>query len=81
MGEVTNKTILNISPHLGKYLVFVKASKAAQNDTLTVTGLSSIDVAILICNNALESTSISGNVITLTSTNTGTIAGLVIGSK
>jgi len=81
MAEVTNKESKVISPHLGKYCVYVKGTKAAQNDTLTVSELSSIDVAILVCANALETYSTSGNVITLTSTNTGTVAGIVIGDK
>jgi len=81
MAEVSNKTQVVISPHLSKYCVFVKGTKNNQNDTLTVSELSSIDVAILICSNALETYSVSGNVITLTSTNTGTVAGIVIGDK
>ena len=81
MAEVTGKTTKIISPHLGKYLIYVEGTKAAQNDTITISELSTVDTAILVCGNALETVTISNNVITLTSANTGAVKGLVIGSK
>ena len=81
MAEVTSKKQKVLVPHLSKYVVYVEGTKAAQNDTLTVSELTTVDTAILICANALETTSISGNVITLTSANTGAVKGIVIGDK
>lgn len=85
MGEVSSKKQIVVSPHLGKYLVYVEGTKAAQNDTLTVSELSTVDVAFLYVGTTVETYTIgtgsNANKITLTSTTTGTVKGIVLGSK
>jgi len=65
----------------GRKLSFVNsATKAAQNDTITLNGANSIDWAILTIDatGAAETYTPSGNVITLTSTTTGAVSGVIL---
>ena len=56
------------------------ATKAAQNDTVTITNASYVThVALTIdASGVAEPTTISGNTITLTSATTGAVSGIVI---
>ena len=60
----------------GYYEGCISVPKAAQDDTVTVTGVTEVIIIsayIAEANNAWEETTISGNVITLKSANTGTL--------
>ena len=56
-------------------------SKAAQNDTITITNASTVVTAILVTDaaGAAETNTISGNVITCTSaTGSATVSGIIV---
>lgn len=57
------------------------ATKAAQNDTVTVTNAKDVDEASVLnidATGAAETKTIAANVITLTSATTGAVSGLVV---
>jgi hypothetical protein len=56
------------------------AAKATQNDTLTLSSAGEVVWAIITddTTGAIDAVTISGNVITLTGTNTGTVSGIVV---
>lgn len=56
------------------------ATKAAQNDTVTITGANSVKYAFITndSDGAFDPVTISGNVITLTSADTGTVSGVIV---
>jgi len=70
------------TPNNGYKIGFLDAeTKAAQDDTLTVTNASTIKWCAIEEDGTLgtdEEYSVSGNVITLTSDNTGTISGIIV---
>lgn len=63
-----------------KFSFVASATKAAQNDTLTLRSASEIVYVVLSIDatGASETHTISGNVITLTSITTGTVSGIVV---
>lgn len=63
-----------------KMTILSGETKAAQNDTITLSGASSVDYAILSIDatGASETHTISGNVVTLTSATTGTVSGIIV---
>jgi hypothetical protein len=87
MAEVSAKTVNGIIP-IGTFstgawttVVFVKGTKAAQNDILTVTGLTTVTGCyIQFASGAVETETFSTNVVTLTSATTGVVSGLVWGT-
>lgn len=89
MAEVSSKTVNGVIPTpsggfvAGQWttLLFVRGTKAAQNDVLTVTGLTTIIGAYLqFASGAVETETFSTNILTLTSATTGVISGLVWGT-
>lgn len=87
MAEASSKTINGVvpagNPASGAWTVvlFVRGTKAAQNDTLTVTGLTTIIGAYLqFASGAVETETFSTNILTLTSATTGVVSGLVWGT-
>lgn len=81
MAEVSNKTVENDSvPQAATKILFVRGTKAAQNDILTVTGLTTVVGAyIQFASGAVETETFSTNILTLTSATTGVVSGLVWG--
>lgn len=87
MAEVSAKSVNGIVP-LGTFttgawttVMFVKGTKAAQNDILTVTGFTTVVGCYLqFASGAVETETLSTNIITLTSATTGVVSGLVWGT-
>ena len=89
MAEVSAKTVQGIAPvgggsgtaSLFTTVVFVRGTKAAQNDVFTVTGLTTIIGAYLeFASGAVETKTYSTNILTLTSATTGVVSGLCWGT-
>lgn len=82
MAEATSKTIEGDNqPQSVVKILFIRGTKAAQNDTFTVSGLTTvIGVYLQFASGAVETETYSTNVITLTSATTGVISGLVWGT-
>jgi len=55
------------------------ATKAAQNDTITITGATTVEWALLTddTTGAVDEVTLSTNVITLTAATTGTVSGII----
>lgn len=85
MAEVTTKTVMGVSP-LGnpggwRNLIFVRGVSGANNDTLTVTGLTAVEGAFLISTTGTAATmTFATNVITITNGSTLTWTGLAWGT-
>lgn len=85
MAEVSNKTVQGVSP-LGaagswSNLLFIKGTTAANSDTLTVTGFTTVTGAFLIATDGTVATmTFATNVITITNGSTKTWSGLVWGT-
>lgn len=88
MAEVSAKTIQGISPigggsgtaSLFRTVVFIQGTSAANNDTLTVTGLTTVNGAFLISTTGTVITmTFATNIITLTNGSTLTVSGLAWG--
>jgi hypothetical protein len=81
-----NVTVTELAPLGGatnaglKIGLLKTATKAAANDTLTVTNAAAISYAILTidADGTEEAVTIATNIITLTDSTTGTVSGLVI---
>ena len=81
-----NATVQELLPQAGSDMKGTKigflnsATKATQNDTVTVTNATTVDYAILTidADGTEESVTISGNVITCTDLTTGAVSGLVV---
>jgi hypothetical protein len=84
MAEVTAKTIQELAPNLPGTpvrLVYVKGTSAANNDTLTVSDLTTVIGAFLISSTGTVITmTFATNVITLTNGSTSVVSGLVWGT-
>jgi hypothetical protein len=84
MAEVSAKTIQELAPNLPgsqTRLVFIRGTKAAQNDVLTVTDLTAVTGAFIqFASGAIDTMTLSTNVITLTSATTGVVSGLAWGT-
>ena len=89
MAEASAKTVQGISPigsgsgtaSLFTTVLFIKGTKAAQNDIFTVTGLTAVTGAYLqFASGAVETMTLATNVITLTSATTGVVSGLAWGT-
>ena len=68
-------------PNSGIRIGFLdSATKAAQNDTVTITNATTVEWAILTidADGSEEAVTISGNVITLTDATTGAVSGIVL---
>lgn len=83
MAEVTSKVIQELAPNLpGSQvrLVYVNGVSAANNDTLTVSDLTTVRGAFLISTTGTVITmTFATNVITLTNGGTLTVHGLAFG--
>lgn len=65
----------------GRKFAFLNGvTKAAQNDTVTLVSANSVEYAFVTndSDGAFDPVTISGNVITLTSADTGTVSGVVV---
>jgi hypothetical protein len=84
MAEVTSKVIQELAPNVpnpNRRLVFVRGVSAANNDTLTVSDLSTVEGASLISTTGTVITmTFATNVITLTNGSTLTVTGLAWGT-
>ena len=89
MAEVTGKTVMGIDPvgtgsganALFRTVLFVLGTKVAQNDVLTVTGLTTvIGCYIQFASGAVDTVTFATNVITLTGATTGVVSGLAWGT-
>jgi hypothetical protein len=85
MAEVTVKTVNPIqalgNPGLWTTVLFVKGSSAVNNDTLTVTGLTTVLGAFLISSTGVVGTmTFATNVITITNGGALTWSGLAWGT-
>jgi hypothetical protein len=85
MAEVTSKSIQGLStfPTGGSpvQLLFIKGTSAANNDTLTVSGLTTVQGAFLISTTGTVITmTFATNVVTLTNGSTLTVSGLCWGT-
>ena len=72
MAEVTSKTVIGIAPlgnpGLWRTVVFVQGTSANVNDTLTVTGLTTVQGAYLVSSAGVAGVlTFATNVITITS--------------
>lgn len=85
MAEVGTKTVMGVSP-LGnpggwRTLLFVQGTAVSNNDTLTVTGLTTVQGAFLISSTGTAGTmTFSTNVITITNAGALTWSGLAWGT-
>ena len=85
MAEVASKTVMGVSP-LGnpggwRTVVFVQGTSAANNDTLTVTGLTTVQGAYLVSSTGTAGTlTFATNVITITNGSTLVWSGLAWGT-
>ena len=81
-----NATAVQLSPIGGstnagvRVFLLRSTTKAAQNDTVTVTNVNTIEHADLriVATGAAETYTVSGNVITCTSATTGNVRGIII---
>ena len=84
MAEVTVKVIQDLAPNLpgvNVRLIYVKGVSAANNDTITVTNLTTVIGASLISSTGTVLTmTFATNVITLTNGGTLTVSGLAWGT-
>lgn len=85
MAEVTAKTVQGVAPQsnpgLWRNLVAVNGTSAANNDTLTVTGLAAVQGAFLISTTGVVATmTFATNVITITNGGTLVWSGLAWGT-
>lgn len=89
MAEASNKTVTGIIPvgtgsgtaSLFRTVLFVQGTSAANNDTLTVTGLTTVLGAFLISSTGTVITmTFATNIITLTNGGTLTVSGLAWGT-
>lgn len=82
MAELTAKTIQMQEPRVGStILLYVAGTSAANNDTLTVTGLTTVKGAFLISTTGTAGTMTFGtNVITVTNGGTLVWSGLAWGT-
>ena len=86
MAEVSNKVQVSMTPHLGKYQVWVEGTKAAQDDILTVSMLKIVKYADLKYDASgvlsdCAATIQNDNELKLTDVTTGDVRGIVVGSK
>jgi len=86
MAEVTSKIIQGMGPNVplgssARRIVFVRGVSAANNDTLTVPELTTVEGAFLISTTGTVITmTFATNVITLTNGGTLTVTGIAWGS-
>lgn len=85
MAEVTTKTVMGVAPLSNpvgfRPLLFVQGTSAANNDTLTVTGLATVNGAFLISTTGTAATmTFATNVITITNGGTLVWSGLAWGT-
>ena len=86
MAEVTAKTVMPTEPPgvgVGQFRVvlFVQGTSAVNNDTLTVTGLTTVQGAYLVSSTGVAGTlTFATNVITITNGSTLVWSGLVWGT-
>lgn len=82
MAEVTVKTIEGDNvPQAAVKIFYVTGTSAANNDTLTVSGLTTVRGAFLISTTGTVITmTFSSNVVTLTNGGTLTVSGLAWGT-
>lgn len=80
-----NATVIELypiggSPNSGYFLGFLPATaRAAQNDTITVTNASTVEVANLVdSDDTLETMTYATNVITMTRSDNTAVRGLVV---
>lgn len=81
-----NTTAVQLAPNGGgtnagrRIFILDATTKAAQNDTITITNVKTITHANLqiVATGAAETYTVSGNVITLTSATTGSVRGTII---
>jgi len=80
MAEFTSKSIQMAAPVGNKKVVFVKGVSAVNSDTLTVSGLSSVEGAYLVSTTGVAGTlTFATNVITVTNGGALTWSGLAWG--
>ncbi len=81
MPEVTSKIITKTVPQLGKDVVYVEGVSAVNNDTITVTGLTTVRGATLVSTTGVAGTlTFATNVITITNGGALTWSGLAWGT-
>lgn len=83
---ITNQVEVVAAPHLGKYIVFLKCTKGAQNDVATVASLANIEYADLKYDasgvlSACAVTIQNNDELKLTDVTTGDVRGIVVGTK
>ena len=80
MAAITPTIITEVGPNLATKVWIYQFTKSAQNDYLTCSGeFRTVDGAVVVVDNALESHTISSYTITFTSASTATGYALVIG--
>ena len=77
MTELT-ETITEVTPALGKKVVFISATKEAQNDTIALSDYSAVYLAVGFTNGSAETITISGTTLTLAGAGTGSFYGLAV---
>lgn len=87
MAEVSSKTVMTTAPAgtiasgFNRVLLFVSGTSAANGDTLTVTGLATVNGAFLISTTGTAATmTFATNVITITNGSTLVWSGLAWGT-
>lgn len=83
MAEVTGKVVQDLGPNLpgqNRKILLVSGTSAANNDTITVGGLTTVSGAFLISSTGTEGTmTFATNVITITNGSTLIWSGLAWG--
>jgi hypothetical protein len=89
LAEVSSKTVIGIIPvgtgsgtaSLFRTVVFIQGTSAANNDTLTVTGLTTVNGAFLISTTGtVIAMTFATNIITMTNSGTLVVSGLAWGT-
>jgi len=79
-AELTSGSKYQMLPNAGKKMIWVQGTAAANNDFITVTGLSVVEGAYLIATDGtVGAMTFSTNVITITNAGTKTFSGFAWG--
>ena len=79
-AEIAGATITQLTPNCGKKLMFIQGTTAANNDFITVTGLTKVEGCVLrATDGTLGTMTFATNVITITNGSTLTWSGLAWG--